>query len=212
MQLSDILQVGYDAISYLSNLGLNPSRELIICYSLKSFNLSTVSLLGSNPTRVSGIVRHLKSKLLHPLELENVTMVDVYSLPQFEQLGQDNIKRQNNKVFIDIPQLLRTTNCEQVIIQFEKHISEQQMNALVPFRISCKILCILQKIYLKPLLKLLLILLIYGIANSPKIRDINRKYTLLFMSQNVNELLPNSIKHLLETFKNKRNLQPAKQY
>ncbi len=210
MDHSNLFRVGYDAIHYLSNLGIKLSKELVISYSLNKLQFRYVIDLGSHSTRVSGIVRVLKSKIVNPLELTSVTNVEIYTLPDFEQMTEGIITKDGIKILVDIPRVLRTTKSEQVIVQFEKQITKEEMNVLVPFPHVLQNPIYPSKNILEVPIEITVDYanLWYKKFDSTRINGINRIFTLLFLSQNINELLPVKLKKLLDTLKRQKKLEP----
>lgn len=207
---SEILRVGYDAIKYLVNAGIKTSKELTIVYSANRIVFRYTLEVGSRSTKIKGGLRFLQSKLANQLILDSVTSVRVHNLPEMNSLSTDFVEKKGKKTVIDIPKILKTTESEGILIEFEKQISKDEMTHLVPYpHISNTPLYPSENIIVAPIeVTTDYANLWYKQFDIVKIKEIRRQYTLIILQNNINELLSFELKHKLNEINNQRKLSP----
>ena len=126
--LREILRAGYDAVKYLVNAGIKISKELVIVYSSYKILFRYTFEVGSRSTKIKTGLKFVQGKLANPLILESVTSVEICGLPQMDNLSTRFVRRKGKKTLVDIPKILKTTESEGILIQFERHVSRDEMN------------------------------------------------------------------------------------
>lgn len=131
-----------------------------------------------------------------------------------ENLSTKFVRRQGKKTAIDIAKILQFTESEVILIQFEKQVSMDELNPLVPFpHISntplYRFLYPSENLIVAPIeVTVDYPNLWYKQFDSVKIKEIHREYNLIISPNNINELLSVGLKERLNELNKQMRLKP----
>jgi hypothetical protein len=111
--------------------GIKSKKGAILFYSSHKIQYRYDLTLGSAFSLTSEIKNELISKTKTPFDLGPVLDAFYATFPDHENYSEVLIK-QGNRTILNLPFLLQNTKQEQVIIQFEKQISDQDLDRLFP--------------------------------------------------------------------------------
>jgi hypothetical protein len=176
------------------------SRGATIYYSSHKIQYRYQISLGTKSSRVNAVSRLIKSKLNQPLILGQVISVSGFALPDHQNL--DNYFLRDKKgTSIDIPSILKNSESDEIIIQFDKDMSIEQLQSLIPLPHIFK-----RPMYFDAVRMETPVEIIIDYANMWykkfewfRIVDIRKRYVVNFQEGNLNELLPLSLKKLAKS-------------
>jgi hypothetical protein len=212
--LEEVFSAANQIIGYINAAGISFSRGATIFYSAHKIQYRYHIYLGAKSSRVNSVARLIKSKLNQPLNIGEVLAISGFALPDHSSLDDYFSRDKKTGVSIDIPSILANFNSEEIIIQFEKWMSPIQLQSLVPLPHVFK-----RPVYIDQERMETPVEVVIDYANLWykkfewfRIVDIRKRYNVEFQEGNLSELLPLSLKSLINAIEeDKRNSHVARQ-
>lgn len=130
-RLSEIFDAANQIIGYFRQAGITPRKSAIVFFEESKIQYRYSFRFIAPSTKTGETVDKLRAKFARKLTFGQVEGITVLAMPSMQDLREYVIEDKDGTT-VDLPRVLSTIAADDIMIQFEKRMSTDQRDMLIP--------------------------------------------------------------------------------